>query len=82
MVGDDLREPTQRFTTDHAAGHLGLLMFVAQGQQRPKTRAAQEVQVTEIKDQRGLQPKKAAHRLDYQVGVGRVNVAVDAHDGG
>ncbi len=82
MVGYYLREPTQRYTADHSAGYLRLLMFVVEDQQRFKTRAAHKVQVAEIDNQWSPQPRKPADRLGYQVGVGCVDFAIDTQDSG
>ena len=55
MVAYHVREPTQRRPADHIAMQLGLLMFMVEGNQRTKAHYSEEVQLTEIKDQRSLQ---------------------------
>ncbi|OCB41475.1 hypothetical protein A5677_09155 [Mycobacterium malmoense] len=57
-------------------------MLLVQDQQRPKARPGKEIQTDEVEDQRGFQPRKAANRLRDEVGVGGVDLAVDAQDGG
>jgi len=78
VVGDHSGEPAQRRAADHVAVQLGLSVLVIEGNQRAKTHHVEEVQVTEINDQRSVQPRKAADCLAYKVGVGRVDFAVDA----
>ena len=57
---------------------LGFLVFVIKGDQCSKNGYIEEVQVTEIKDQRRLELRNAADCPGYQVGVACVDFAVDA----
>lgn len=82
VVADNPGKPTQRRAAHHVALQLAFLVFVIDGDQRSKTGYIEVVQVTEIKDQRSLQLRKAADRPCYQVGVGGVDFAADPQDGG
>ena len=82
MVGEDARQRTHYSTGDHDAVQLGLLILVVEGKERSETRHPQEIQVTEIKDQRSLQLRKAADCLGYRIYIRRIDFATDAQDRG
>lgn len=82
VVGDHAGQPAQGRTADDVAVKLGPPVLLVGEQQRSKARAAQEIQVTDIEDQWCLEPREAANYLGDEVGVARVDFALDAQDGG
>jgi hypothetical protein len=62
--------------------HPVLLMLAVEDKERPETVNAQEIQVTQIEDQWSFQAGKAADCLGYAVLIRRVDLAIDAQNGG
>jgi hypothetical protein len=80
-IGEDPYQPTQRSTGDNGEVQLSSLLFAGKDKECTKTCHAEEVQVTQVEDQRRLQLRKVAHHLGYELGVGRVDFASYPQDG-
>ncbi len=81
MIFDDAHHPAQRGTRDHAAMRAGFLMLVVEHKQCPETLNADKPQVTEIEDQRSIEPGETADCFSHPVRIRRIDLAIDAQDG-
>jgi len=82
MIRDHSGQSIQRGAADHAAVQTRKPMFVDKHLENREARTAEELQLAEVKHQRGFQTREVGDLLSHDMSIRCVYRTVDAQNGG